>query len=277
MCRLTICSVLMTACAVLALPSSLQAQGGFSTDGSVLTNLTTPPQQKSGFGRNYPHSAPPQATAAHYAPQPNKAAMHSAAHASAMEPANTYPPRAYSNRDAMVTEDAFPDGRISQEELSDRHRASFLDNAQRAQAEGEAGNSLWDQVTKIALNLVIVLMLATGVMVGLKHYQKHGGFMPKQTEEDVLKSEVIDVVRVDRQTSITLQQVRGHQVLVTKDTAGTKAVNVLPISFSSSLDDVGENEVAPAQAAKPDSAEESMSDIDERLVKLFVNRSKKAA
>ena len=64
---------------------------------------------------------------------------------------------------------------------------------------------------------------------------------------------------------------------MTKDTTGTKAVNVLPISFSSSLEDVGENEVAPSQTGETEPVEESMSDIDERLVKLFVNRSKKAA
>lgn len=276
MCRLTVSSVLMTACAVLALPSRLYAQGGFSTDGSVLTNLTTPPQE-SGFGRNYLDNKSSQALATHYAPRPDKAAMQSGTQASAMEPASTYLPRAYSNRDAIVAQETFPDGRMSQQELSDRHRASFLENAQRAQAEGETGNSLWDRVTKIALNLVIVLMLATGVMVGLKHYHKHSGFMPKQNEEDAPKSEVIEVVRVDRQTSITLLQVRGHRVMVTKDTTGTKAVNVLPISFSSSLEDVGENEVAPSQTGETEPVEESMSDIDERLVKLFVNRSKKAA
>ena len=177
------------------------------------------------------------------------------------------PPRnQYSNRgDVSVAQYQQPGAQSQQQQqdLAQAHRQSLMGGANTTGSQNDLDSqassksqfssfSLGQQLNKIALNLIIVLAIATAASVILKQFQKAKSSSSKprsaksrnnktSTSEshtvETMPLRVVDSLQVDKETSVTLLAIEGSKVLLTKDASGTKSVSVIPPAFEAALDE----------------------------------------
>ncbi|MCA9138793.1 MAG: hypothetical protein KDB00_18605 [Planctomycetales bacterium] len=168
------------------------------------------------------------------------------------------------------------------------HLQSFIQRENAEPATDKA--SATDMITRIGVNLVLVLALAVGGILLIKQIQKGRTGVGGSAPADLAGLKIDQVLQVTRGVSLYLVDSMASKILVAVDGGGIKSVNVLPARFEDELDEpeafsrkreavTGRTmEDGPGrQSSRRRINKTSSSDIDDNLIKMLLSKSKEAA
>ncbi|MEM6468473.1 MAG: hypothetical protein AAF802_02805 [Planctomycetota bacterium] len=172
-----------------------------------------------------------------------------------------------------------------------QHMQSFIEREKETPVE--KSTSATELISKLGMNLVFVLAIAIAAILAIRSFQK-GKLNAKAEAPDGIAGLKIDqVLQVARGVSLYLIDGPQSKVLVALDASGIKSVHLMPGDFADGLDDpeafVGQIDpiTKPSRETTSESRSrrnkrqqvdtKSTSEIDENLIRLLLNQSKKAA
>ena len=167
-------------------------------------------------------------------------------------------------------------------QVTKNQQASFHDELsfieREKQAEPQQQDSTRDMITRLGVNLAFVLAIAIGFIFLVRHWQNTKGGPSHSSPENAIRTR--HVLRLTNSVSLYVVDVSGSHFLVAIDTGGIKSVKPLVGDFaetygrSSQSLDLAQPKI---HRQEPIIHDESTAEIDEKLIRLLLEKNNKQA
>ncbi len=133
-------------------------------------------------------------------------------------------------------------------------------------------------VAKISMNLLFVLALACGFILLARQWQKSRTTQHAKPSGEVETFKVSQVLPLAGGAALHVVEGFQNKCLVAIDSTGIKSVSILTPTFEQSLEAADELEAAEdAGMSEPMASDQSTAEIDENLIRLLLQNSRRAA
>ncbi|MEM7454611.1 MAG: hypothetical protein AAF456_09705 [Planctomycetota bacterium] len=171
------------------------------------------------------------------------------------------------------------------EQLNFIERENAGQNYQEEESGEKEKESLPQLISRIGLNLALVLTFASAFIIGARRFMNktHGQVSSKSGGEKG-SLEVKETLTLNNRTTLYLVQWRSNRVLVACDTDGIKSVELLNSSFGQTLSELAGDEpvdtsspppVASGREARTTMDREPEQGVDEKIIRMLLQNASK--
>ena len=164
----------------------------------------------------------------------------------------------------------------SNQQASFQDELSFIEREKQAQPQEK--DSTRDMITRLGVNLAFVLAIAIGFIFLVRHWQNTKGLPATSSPENGIRTR--HVLRLTNSVSLYVVDVSGSHFLVAIDAGGIKSVKPLVGDFAETYGRSSQSlDLAQAKIHRqePIIHDESTAEIDEKLIRLLLEKNNKQA